>query len=797
MSSVAPNYEASIEFLRRFHPNRNWVLTSISLDKRNISTKTFNEATAGKCLEWLKLAGFERNIYFSVGEVDKIVEKKADREDISRVWYLHVDIDPRAGEDIESEQKRALALLQNPPGLQAPTVITFSGGGYQAFWALREPFETKNTLELAEEAKLYNLQIEIALGADNVHNIDRIMRLPGTLNRPDALKVKKGRKPALAQVVEWHEDRTYTLAQFTKAPLVQTGEAGFIGTAGGTSKPKVKVSGNVRRIESVDELPEQVSGRAKVIICQGVDPDEPTKFAGRSEWLFYVCCELVRGGCDDDTIYSIITDPKFEISKSVLDKGSMTEKYALRQIERAREDAHDPDLRAMNEQFAVISNWSGKCRVVEEQFDESMGRFRLTKQTFEDFRNRLMHRKKTVGQNVRGEDITRGMGEWWLQESGRRQFDKIVFAPGKDVPGSYNLWRGFACDARPGDCSLFLTHLRENICQGNEVHYDYLIKWMARAVQMPDSPGYSSVVFRGGQGTGKSFVAKTLGSLFGRHFMQVTDPKHLVGSFNSHLRDCVFLFGDEAFYAGDKKHESVLKMLITEEMITIEAKGVDAEVSGNCIHLMMASNDAWVVPAGMDDRRFFVLDVGIKSKNDASYFQAINDQLRAGGREALLHHLLTLDLKGYEVRNVPKTAALQQQKMFSMGSQDGWWFEKLRDGRLLAEHGDWRLEVVVNDLHQDFLDYCRQFNVARRGTAFSLRQTIEGFLPKGLLGKYQTNSPVETTTPSGEKKMIPRPYWYRIPSLEVCRKHWDENFGGPYDWESVEMRNVPQTPEVF
>jgi hypothetical protein len=80
----------------------------------------------------------------------------------------------------------------------------------------------------------------------------------------------------------------------------------------------------------------------------------------------------------------------------------------------------------------------------------------------------------------------------------------------------------------------------------------------------------------------------------------------------------VLLFGDEAFYAGDKKHESILKMLITEEMITIEAKGVDAEVSGNCIHLMMASNESWVVPAGMDDRRFFVLDVGDGAKNDGA-----------------------------------------------------------------------------------------------------------------------------------------------------------------------------------
>jgi hypothetical protein len=98
-----------------------------------------------------------------------------------------------------------------------------------------------------------------------------------------------------------------------------------------------------------------VSDRGKVVIVQGIDPDEPNKFSGRSEWLFYACCEMVRAGCDDDIIYSVITDPQFGISASVLDKGSMTEKYALRQIERAKEEAIDPWLRKLNEQFAVIA----------------------------------------------------------------------------------------------------------------------------------------------------------------------------------------------------------------------------------------------------------------------------------------------------------------------------------------------------------------------------------------------------------------------------------------------------------
>ena len=47
-----------------------------------------------------------------------------------------------------------------------------------------------------------NRQLAADLGGDNCHNIDRIMRLPGTINVPNAKKRKAGRVPTLAYVVE-------------------------------------------------------------------------------------------------------------------------------------------------------------------------------------------------------------------------------------------------------------------------------------------------------------------------------------------------------------------------------------------------------------------------------------------------------------------------------------------------------------------------------------------------------------------------------------------------------------------
>lgn len=776
---ITPRYDLSLDFLRRFHPGRRWLLTAIDPDTRSIETRTFSEAVVPGLMKWLETQGATRNLYFSVGEPLADFSKKAERTDMARVWWFHVDVDPRAGEDVASEQARSLALLKNPPGgLPPPTVIVFSGGGHQAFWALSQPIEIDGKEELAEDTKLYNLAIEVLLGADNVHDISRIMRLPGSVNRPDSKKRAKGRVEALAEVVEWHEDRLYDLSQFQKAPKVQKGNTS------GFSSGAVTISGNIRRFSTVDELPAGVDDTTKLIIVQGIDPNEPTRFNSRSEWLFRVLCVMCRANMSNDDMYAIITDPAFGISASVLDKGSGAEKYALRQIERAREEAIDPDLRKYNETYAVIRNLGNKCLVVEEIWDEGLKRHRIGKMSFEHFRNGHMHITKALGATSTGTPISKPMGHWWLSHANRRQYDTMVFAPGREVPGSYNLWRGFACESRPGSCQLFLTHLLENVCRGSVDHYDYLIKWMARAVQQPDTPGYSAIVLRGGMGTGKGFTAKTFGSLFGRHYMQVTDPKHLVGSFNAHLRDCVVLFGDEAFYAGDKKHESILKTLITEEQITVEAKGVDAESALNCVHLIMASNERWVVPTAVDDRRFFVLDVAPSHKEDHAYFHSIQNELDNGGREALLHSLMSLDLKGFNVRKVPKTTALQEQKVHSFGGMEEWWFTKLREGRILPQHSKWETEIPSMDLLNDFLSYSRSFNVARRGNNTGLTQAIQRFCP-GLPDPEARNTPIEIVDLAGNKRMVSNPYFWSFPQLDRCRTLWDENFGGPYKWPEV------------
>lgn len=776
----------SVEFLRHWS-NDQWVLVAIPPDGGATQTRSFGPESEAEARAWIEEWQGQRNLYFTVNPIREALSKKPKREDVAALAWLHVDIDPREGEDFGAERERIRKLLGEftPP----PTVIIDSGGGYQAFWRLEEPLPIANEAE-ADHAAAYNRQLEILFRADPCHNVDRIMRLPGTINIPGDRKLKKGRKARLAQLVEAHWERSYPLSQFTAAANVQS-----IGTRG---SGRVRISGNLPRID-LETLPADVHVRVKALIVQGDDPEDPTRYPSRSEALFAVVCALVRAGVEDDVVASIILDPDFGISASVRDK-PRPEQYAAAQIDKAHDAVIAPELRELNEEMAVVQvDAGGKCRVVREMYDPAMARTRLVRQSFEDVRNAYMNRLVETGRDKNDNPTFEPLGKWWLRHSRRRQYRSITFAPGGAEADVYNLWQGFACEAIPGECSLFLDHIWQNICAEEQEIYEYLLNWMARAVQHPDTQGEVAVVMRGVKGTGKSFFAKHFGWLFGRHFLQISNPKHLVGNFNAHLRDTVVLFGDEAFFAGDKQHESILKTLITEEFITIEAKGVDAEAARNYTHLLLASNSDWVVPAGGDERRFLMLDVRPDRAQDTDYFGRIRTQLRAGGYEALLHLLQTRDITNFNVRIAPKTSALREQQQRSFSPETQWWHQKLHSGRLLPTHDGWHQSVPTEALQQDYYAHMQTHGNFRKLTEALLGKFLSRVLPEGMPTTCQKIGEIQTLGSHGEALVERRRMrHYALPPLSTCRELFDKRMGGPYEWpedeilpEETEERGLP------
>src|SRR5262249_26263292 len=145
------------------------------------------------------------------------------------------------------------------------------------------------------------------------------------------------------------------------------------------------------------------------------------------------------------------------------------------------------DLKRMNDQYAVV-RIGGKVRIVSlEASDLHPGGRVPVYWMLQDFCAFHLREKKPV-QTGRG--TTRiGIGQWWFQHDKRRQYNGVEFAPNGTDKTKFNLWTGFGCEALQGDCGRYLEHLLTNICRGDQDHYNYLLSWMALAVQHPERRG--------------------------------------------------------------------------------------------------------------------------------------------------------------------------------------------------------------------------------------------------------------------------------------------------------------------
>ena len=456
----------------------------------------------------------------------------------------------------------------------------------------------------------------------------------------------------------------------------------------------------------------------------------------------------------------------------------------------------------MNEKHGVVVE-AGKTTVLNiKDWDPIQERHVLTRTTFHDFKNKYCNVPVKTGLRSSGEPRREPMGSAWLKHPHRQDFEGVVFAPKNDVPdGYFNMWRGFPDDPVAGNWSLMQEHLLQNIARNNQEHYVYLLRWMAFAVQYPDQVPEVAIVVRGGRGTGKGLFAREFGALFGEAFIHVSNSQHVTGTFNAHLQNCVVCFFDEAIWAGQKKGASVLKALITEPSIAIEAKYRNPVMVKNHLHVVLAGNDDWLVPSGIDERRVFVLDVSDSKQQDHGDFKKINQQMRHGGRSAMLHDLLNLDLGSWHPREAPKTKALLDQKRHSFNPRESWWYECLWEGRMAGaeEASGWpkdHLRVAKEHAYQSYLSHAKSASTSNhRGT-----QTQVGmFLSKVMGSSYPRQCTVEITR---TKEAGPNNYMsvpaivsgYQIPPLSECRRKWDRMMRQEEDWPPADEEREPDLP---
>jgi hypothetical protein len=262
-------------------------------------------------------------------------------------------------------------------------------------------------------------------------------------------------------------------------------------------------------------------------------------------------------------------------------------------------DAPIKPLERLNRDYAVIGNVGGKCLVLSWENSQVDAAVKIPSfQTFRSFSERygneyipITKTKHLKGGDEDYEDQVQ-LGGYWLRWPERRTYDGLELSPNQGEVlsnGNLNLWQGFGVNPQRGDWSLMQRHI-EMLARGDCEAIEYITNWGAWCVQNPGERAEAALALRGNKGTGKGVFLGALRRIFGGHGLQIFNRKHMVGNFNAHMRNCLFMFADEAYWAGDKQGESILKGLITEPHLMLEQKGVDPVQWPNRMKVGMAAN---------------------------------------------------------------------------------------------------------------------------------------------------------------------------------------------------------------
>lgn len=717
----------------------------------------------------------EKDVYFGVGLQREKPGKgsRGNAEGVMAIPGLWLDID--IGGDGHSAKN-------NPPTVEAaleiinafphtPTVIIHTGGGLHVYWRFSELWVFNNRAErkarkLSLKFQRYFIQAARDRGwhIDNTADLARVLRVPGTFNRklPDPrpvyiLQFEAGNGYAPEDFEAFLPDVEETQVSQGKAPNPDliVDQCPWMkhcrDDAATLNEPEwYAVLSIIARCENGEALahewskshPGYTHAETDRKIRQALGPKSGPR-----------TCKNIRenGGefyCQDCPHWGKIKSP----------------------ISMGRVASADDHIAKTNEKHAVVPI-SGKTVILTEIIDPALNRPDVVFSSPGDIKILYGNILVEVGTTASGKPKYEKLGNFWIDHPDRRQYKGVVFAPEyppcQPVDGYYNLYRGFAVEPVQGDWSLFEQHIYEVISNGNQEIFDYLKAWMAHLVQFPGGqrPG-TALVLRGSQGTGKGCFVSQFGLVFGQHFLHLSSPRQLTGRFNSHLKDALLVFADEALFGGDKAAAGTLKSMITEDLQAIEPKGVDLFMVKNHIRLIIASNHDWVVPAGFEERRFCVLDVSDKHMQDKAYFRKIFEQMDNGGREAMLYDLLCHDFSGIDLRTIPRTEALVDQILRGADTTTKYWFERLTSGMLPT--GGWG-EVASGTLYEDYVGFAKQIGDKYPAPDSIFSRKLRVLIPK-----------VDQRRPREESGLRTR-YWI-FPGLEECRTFFSEKLNFAYEW---------------
>lgn len=670
--------QQALDFACKYSDNGIFVITAIVPDGAT-QTVTFNLGDPNDVDRLggaLNAAIGKKNIYFHVNPVKQAVHKKATKKDISHMAYVHVDIDCKDKSAPEDEKENLLKKLKSYR--IKPSIIVDSGGGYQAFWKLKEPVEvTEHNIDYLESL---NRGVEHELKADACHNIDRIMRLPGTINLPNEKKRKAGRENRPAVLLEFN-DLVYSDKDFPARVDKKTQKLAAI-------DPNSPIPAKVQElIKNHANLKRRWAG-----ITDGLNDES------RSGMEMSVSAILKKAGCTPEEVAIALNNFPF----------GRNQDYTVDKVSQMFEKSSAPATGDLFNEYVY-------CLMLKRFISlEDMAMY--DKEQFDD-----LHAMTYPLENMR----TRASRVFMADATSDSKVLQPVYKPGKeriikDGQHQYiNLYEPPNIVRTPCDVKPWLDHM--DFILPDSMVRETVLDWMAFNVQYPGVKINWSVFIGGEHGIGKDTMAEPLAKMVGVHNTRVIAPADLTGPYNDWMKNTKLIVVPEmaVFGSGNNRREVAnrMKQLITTppHEVSIHEKFLPLYKIDNIVSFLFFSNyeDAILVEKG--DRRYFMYWSPAQAA-DEEYYANLHDwmDIHIGG---IYDYMMSRDLSQFRPKKPPPMTAFKEEMIEESRTPLERW---LRDQQQANEF-PMNLELVVPNHLMNWLP--KQFsNTTPRALASALKR---------------------------------------------------------------------------
>ena len=242
--------------------------------------------------------------------------------------------------------------------------------------------------------------------------------------------------------------------------------------------------------------------------------------------------------------------------------------------------------------------------------------------------------------------------------------DAKAFHPGKDrvfknQRGAQflNLYSPLNLKAKQGRVLPLLRHFEYLF--PNEYEREIVLSWIAIQVQQPGTKLTWMPVIKGGKGVGKSLISNVLlSTILGEHNIRsLGNTEQITGRFNAWQtgKQIVVVHELRASTILAKRQELTenIKSFLSENIVTVERKGLDQEEYANLTNMMAFTNHEDCLYITPDERRFCMLRVEADKKSP-EYYKHLVDFIKGNAR-SILYYFAERDIT-IDPNDLPVTA---------------------------------------------------------------------------------------------------------------------------------------------